>query len=49
MDFSILDGIIEMSKTFTSPYNKQSIADSIVKKFKLSKSRKVYFNGLYAF
>ncbi len=44
MDFSILDGIIEMSKTFTSPYNKQSIVDSIVKKFKLSKSRKVYFN-----
>ncbi len=44
MDFFIIDEIIEMSKTFTIPYNKQSIVESIVKKFKLSQSRKVYFN-----
>lgn len=45
MDFSILDEIIEMSKTFTTPYSKQTIVDSIVKKIKLSKSRKVYYNN----
>jgi len=44
MDFSILDEIIEMSKSFATPYNKQNIVDSIVKKFNLSKTRKVYYN-----
>jgi hypothetical protein len=44
MDFSIIDEIIKMSKSFSVPYNKQTIRDSIVKKFKLSKSRKVYYN-----
>lgn len=44
MDFSILNEIIEMSRTFTTPFNKQTIVDSIVKKFRLSKSRKLYYN-----
>jgi hypothetical protein len=46
MDFSILDEIIEMSKGFTVPYNKQTIVNSVVKKFNLSKKRRVYFNDL---
>jgi Ethanolamine utilization protein EutJ (predicted chaperonin) len=33
MDFSIIDEIIKMSKSFSVPYNKQTIVDSIVKKF----------------
>ena len=45
MNFSILDKIIKMSKTFTTPYNKQTIVNSIVKKFNLSAKRKVYHNN----
>lgn len=45
MDFSIVDQIIKMSKTFNKPFNKQSIIDSIAKKFNLSiKNRNVYYN-----
>jgi len=44
MDFSIINEIIKMSKTFATPYNKQTIVDSVVKKFNLSKTRKVYYN-----
>jgi len=49
MDLSIINEIIEMSKEFTVPYNKQTIVDSIMKKFNLSKKRKVYYNDKISF
>lgn len=44
MDFSILDKIIELSKTFQKPFQKQSIVDIIEQEFTLAKDRKLYFN-----
>lgn len=45
MDFSIVDEIIEMSKSFSKPFNKQIIVDSIASKFNLSiKNRNIYYN-----
>lgn len=43
MDFSILDKIVELSKSLQKPFQKQQIVDQIEKEFKLSKDRKLYF------
>ena len=45
MDFSIIDMIIEDSKSFTKPFDKQKIVDYIESKYNLKKERKLYFSG----
>lgn len=44
MDFFILDKIIELSKSFQKPFQKQLIVDKIEQEFCLLKDRKLYFN-----
>lgn len=44
MDFSLLNKIIELSKSFQVPFQKQVIADLIAKELGLKKNKKVYFN-----
>jgi len=44
MDFSILDEIIELSKSFQKPFQKQQIVEKIEQEYKLAKDRKLYFN-----
>lgn len=44
MDFSIIDSIVLDSKSFSQPFNKQSIVNFIIDKYKLSTDRKIYYN-----
>jgi cell fate (sporulation/competence/biofilm development) regulator YlbF (YheA/YmcA/DUF963 family) len=44
MSFSILDKIVELSKSFEKPFQKQLIVNKIEQEFGLLKDRKLYFN-----
>ncbi len=45
MNFTLLDKILELSKSFQIPFQKQLIVDKIEQEFRLSKDRKLYFNN----